>query len=89
MKKVEGIRQALKKTEYGLWIMQIARETGISKSTVHRYLSTYMKQEVEVVRSLSDLIKLYKLKALETSVENAVVQGIEQTAESLMPQQIR
>lgn len=89
MKKVEGIRQALKKTEYGLWIMQIARETGISKSTVHRYLSTYMKHEVEVVRSLSDLIKLYKLKSVEQAVENAVLQGVEQTVEAVMPSQFR
>ena len=60
--KIEKIAEVLQKNRDGLWIMEISRKTNISKSTVQRYLTTYMKDSVIEVRSFSELIKLYKLR---------------------------
>ena len=42
--------------------MEIARKTKISKSTVHRYLNTFLKEKIKEERSFSDLVKLYTIK---------------------------
>lgn len=60
--KVKKIRKVISRATDGLWPMEISRKTKISKSTVQRYLSTYMKDEVVEIRSFSELVKLYKLR---------------------------
>lgn len=59
--KKEKIRKILRKTPEGLWVREIARKSGLDKSTVSIYLSKYMKSEVEVL-SISGLVKIYKLR---------------------------
>lgn len=60
-KKVEKIRRILKKNSNGFWVREIARRSGLDKSTVSIYLSKYMKSEVRAV-SISGLVKIYKLR---------------------------
>ncbi len=60
--KVKKIRKALTGAKEGLWAMEVSRKTKISKSTVQRYLTTYMKDEVVEFRSFSELVKVYKLR---------------------------
>ncbi len=64
IEKVKLIRVALSKNSKGLWIREIARKTSLDKSTVSRYLSEYMKGEVEDAypKVKGDLIKLVRLK---------------------------
>jgi len=59
--KVTKIKNVLRKNTQGLWVREIARKSGLDKSTVSIYLSRYMKGEVEVL-SISGLVKIYKLK---------------------------
>ena len=59
--KVTKIKDVLRKNTQGLWVREIARKSGLDKSTVSIYLSRYMKGEVEVL-SISGLVKIYKLK---------------------------
>ena len=59
--KINKIREILKESPGGLWVREIARKSGLDKSTVSIYLSRYMKNEVEVL-SISGLVKIYKLK---------------------------
>jgi len=56
------IMAVLKKNPRGLWIREIARRAKLPKSTVQRYLSTYLKKKVKVVASVSGLVKLYRAK---------------------------
>jgi len=59
--KTEKIRRILKENPQGLWVREIARKTGLDKSTVSIYLRKYMKNEVKAM-SISGLVKIYKLK---------------------------
>ncbi len=59
--KIDKITKILKLNPQGLWVREIARKTGLDKSTVSIYLSKYMKEEVDVI-SISGLVKIYKLK---------------------------
>jgi predicted transcriptional regulator len=49
LEKLEKIREVLKQAKDGLWIREIARLSGISKSTVSYYINKYMKDEIEDV----------------------------------------
>ena len=49
VKKIETIKRVLKSYPNGLWIREISRKSKISKSTVHRYIREYMKNDVECV----------------------------------------
>ncbi len=61
--KINKIRMVLKQNPKGLWIREIARKTKISKSTVHRYINTYMKNEVKDVIKLNGLlVRVVKFK---------------------------
>lgn len=61
--KIKKIRNALRKNPQGLWIREIARRTGISKSTVHIYVNKYMVNEIEdVVKVRGNLIRFVRLK---------------------------
>ncbi len=62
MKKISVIIETLKKNPEGLWIMELSRATGISKSTVHRYIQNDLKDLVIESKSFSGLVKVYKLK---------------------------
>ncbi|MCX6814260.1 MAG: hypothetical protein NTY20_01220 [Candidatus Aenigmarchaeota archaeon] len=59
---VKKIRDVLYKNPQGIWIREIARKSGISKSCVHVYLTHHMINEIEEVVSVSSLVKFYKLK---------------------------
>ena len=59
--KVDKIKNVLKNNSQGLWVREIARKTGLDKSTVSIYLSRYMKNEVKVI-SISGLVKIYRLE---------------------------
>ncbi len=61
-KKILKIKRCLKKNPRGTWIREIARQTEISKSTVHRYMIEFMKKDIEEVISISKLVKIFKLK---------------------------
>ena len=61
-RKIEKIVEVLKQHPEGLWVMEIARLTRIPKSTVHRYIQTYLAGVVEEVRNYSGLLKTYRLK---------------------------
>lgn len=61
--KMKKIRDVLKKNPQGLWVREIARKTGLDKSTVSIYLSKYMINEIEVVFPVGgQLIKIVRLK---------------------------
>jgi len=59
--KIRKIKKVLAENLQGLWVREIARKSGLDKSTVSIYLSKYMKNEVEVI-SISGLVKIYKLR---------------------------
>ncbi len=59
---VNKIRAVLAKNPQGIWIREIARQSGISKSCVHVYLNQHMVNDIEEVLSVSGLVKLYRLK---------------------------
>ncbi|MEK6807628.1 MAG: helix-turn-helix domain-containing protein [Nanoarchaeota archaeon] len=59
--KIEMILYALRGSPHGSWVRDIAKKTGITKSTVSNYLNSYLKDKVEVVHE-SKHIKLVKLK---------------------------
>jgi len=60
--KLKRIIETLRNNPKGLWSMEISRKTKISKSTVHRYLTTHLKDKVKEERSFSGLVKLFTLK---------------------------
>ncbi len=59
--KLEMILYALRGSPHGTWVRDIAKKTGMKKSTVSSYLNTHLKDKVEVVHD-SKHIKLVKLK---------------------------
>jgi len=63
LKKIKKIRKELTENPIGLWTREISRKTGISKSTVNRYLNEFMKDEIEeVLRGKGNLIRVVRLK---------------------------
>ncbi|MEW6063270.1 MAG: HTH domain-containing protein [Nanoarchaeota archaeon] len=61
--KIKKIRKVLKQNPKGLWIREIARKAEISKSTVHKYINEYMKNELEDVIKVKGLsLRLVRLK---------------------------
>ena len=60
--KINKIKKILKKNPQGLWVREVARKSGLDKSTVSIYLSKHMKNEVESL-SISGLVKIYKLRS--------------------------
>jgi len=61
--KLTLIKRVLKNNPDGLWIREIARQTKISKSTVHYYIKKYLSKDVEdVVKVKSNLIRFLRLK---------------------------
>lgn len=64
VKKINLIRNVLKKNPHGLWVREIARKAGLDKSTVSRYLATYMAGEVDDTQQdfKIDFIKAVKLR---------------------------
>ena len=62
-KRLKAIKHVLKKNPQGLWIREIARQSGISKSTVHFYINSYMAGEIEdVLRGKGNFIRIVRLK---------------------------
>ncbi len=59
---VAKIRSVLRDSPRGVWIREIARQSGVSKSCVHVYIMQHMAGDVEEVLSVSGLVKLYRLK---------------------------
>jgi len=63
-KKIQRIREVLQKNTQGLWVREIARKTGLDKSTISIYISRYMKEEVEdmLPSNVRNLIRLVKVR---------------------------
>ena len=61
LEKLYKILNELKKHDHGIWIRELARRTGLKKSTVSLYLKEHVPNEIEVVHP-SKLIKIVKLK---------------------------
>lgn len=59
--KIETILYALRTSPHGSWVRDIAKKTGLKKSTVAHYLKEHLKDQVEVVHD-SKHIKIIKLK---------------------------
>ncbi|HIJ99008.1 TPA: hypothetical protein H1005_03615 [archaeon] len=59
--KLELILYVLRTNPHGSWVRDIAKKSGLKKSTVANYLNTHLKDKVEVVHD-SEHIKLVKLK---------------------------
>lgn len=59
--KLETILYALRTSPHGSWVRDIAKKTGLKKSTVSHYINKHLKDKVEVVHD-SKHIKLIKLK---------------------------
>ena len=60
--KINKIKEILNMNPEGLWVREVARKSGLDKSTVSIYLSKHMKNEVESL-SISGLVKIYKLRS--------------------------
>lgn len=61
--KIKKIIYILKQNPHGLWIREIARKTGISKSTVHLYVNKYLTDDLEdAIKVKGNLIRLMRLK---------------------------
>ena len=59
--KIEAIRDVLKRSKNGMWIHEIARQTGFRSGSVYYFLKTYMVDEVEIKRiSVRDNVKQQK-----------------------------
>jgi len=57
------IRKTLKSNPNGLWIREIARQTKISKSTVHFYIEKYLAKEIEdVIKIKGNLVRIVRFK---------------------------
>lgn len=62
-KKLLKIKRILKKNPQGLWIREIARKAKLDKTTVSRYLNSYMKMDIRQISVFPyDLVKIVKLK---------------------------
>ncbi len=59
--KLETILYALKTSPHGSWVRDIAKKTGLKKSTVAHYIKKHLKDKIEVVHD-SKHIKIIKLK---------------------------
>lgn len=60
---INKIKKVLKKNTQGLWIREIARQSGVNRSTVHKYINLYMKNEIEdVLRGKGGFIRIVRLK---------------------------
>lgn len=63
MEKIAKIRSALARHPQGLWVREIARRTGLDKSTVSIYLARHLAGEIEeVFPTKGNLIKIVRLK---------------------------
>jgi len=71
--KLELILYALRTSPHGSWVRDIAKKTGLKKSTVSNYLNTYLADKVEVVHD-SEHIKIVKLKKEIAEVERQAMQ---------------
>ena len=61
--KIEKIRTVLKMFPQGIWLRELARKTGISKSTVHLYVNKYLVREIEDTTDVKgNLIRFVRLK---------------------------
>lgn len=63
LEKIRKIKSVFKDNPEGLWVREIARKTGLDKSTVSIYLSNYMSSDVEEIFLVKgSLIKIMRLK---------------------------
>lgn len=62
-KKIAKIRATLKRNPQGIWIREIARQSGLDKSLVSRYLTEFMQDEIEdVITVTGGLVKFVRLQ---------------------------
>jgi len=62
--KLELIMYALHASPHGTWVRDIAKKTGMKKSTVAYYLNNHLSDKIDIVHD-SKHIKLVKLKEKE------------------------
>ena len=61
--KLRKIIEVLKQNPQGLWTREIARQAKLSKSTVHRYITEFMEDQIEETLTVKGgLVKFVKLK---------------------------
>jgi len=61
--KIKKIKMILMKNPDGIWIREIARRTGICKSTVHFYINKYLEKDIEdTIEVKGNLIRFVRLK---------------------------
>lgn len=61
--KIKKIINRLKKHPEGTYVSEIARESGLSKSTVSFILSNFLSYYIEVIKAgKKDLFKIIRLK---------------------------
>lgn len=59
---VKKIREVLVNNPQGIWMREIARKSGVSKSCVQVYLTRYMSNDIQEMVSVRGLVKLYRLR---------------------------
>jgi len=61
--KLKKIKSVLRSNRNGLWVREIARRAGLSRSTVSLYLDRYMANEIEeAFITNNQWIRIVKLK---------------------------
>jgi DNA invertase Pin-like site-specific DNA recombinase len=61
--KIKKIKNILRKNKNGVWIREIARQTKISKSTVHFYINKYLQKDIEdTLRVKGNHLRFVRLK---------------------------
>lgn len=61
--KIEKLINVLKRFPEGIWIRELARKAGISKSTVNLYINTHLAHKIENVFNVKGkLIRFVRLK---------------------------
>jgi len=73
--KLELILYVLRTNPHGSWVRDIAKKTGLSKSTVANYLNTFLKDKVDVVHD-SEHIKIVKLKQQIKETEEEIAASL-------------
>ncbi len=64
-RKIKRILEVLRENPEGLWIRELARRSGLSKTTVHRYVTEFLGGHVEeALRVKESLLRVVRLKGM-------------------------
>lgn len=60
---IKRIKETLRENPQGLWIRELARQSGIGRSTTHNYITKYMQNEIEdVLIGKGGFIRIVRLR---------------------------